>query len=225
MTELSNDRVEYPSVPFVNGMRSNNSIFLTMDKTMDYIPIVSTASNLIDIFNKAVFIPVLSKTPYISNYITSARGNSYTWYIQNEKSYVQCFLLLIPILGILLVTLGGYVGSYLDERTRQKAEEKRTKKLAEEKKQTEAIALQEQNATKPEATKSKKPEIIEELDINSQISINNIDNKEILPPEEKQVSSQNLPRKNDSNEFFEKGSGKVINPWLFILYPEVDWSV
>lgn len=66
------------------------------DRVCDYIPLVSSLTNLVDIFQKCV---ILSS----KNRIT-IENNHYYEYLK-DKSYARCIILLIPILGNIIVAI------------------------------------------------------------------------------------------------------------------------
>jgi TPR repeat protein len=74
-----------------------NKILIYLDIAFDYIPVVSSISNLIEIFLKATVVP--------KNKI-AARDHYYT-HLQ-EKHYKRCLVLLIPVIGNIKVALNDY---------------------------------------------------------------------------------------------------------------------
>lgn len=86
-------------------------ILVTADRVCDYIPFVSTVTNLVDLFQKYVTIPIACRTVTVQNrYFTHL----------NKKSFSQCIMLLIPGLNV-LVSLHKHFKK--QEKTQQKAEE------------------------------------------------------------------------------------------------------
>jgi Leucine rich repeat len=77
-------------------MQINNcsNIFIAFDIKTEFIPIVSTFSNLTNIFQKIYIIPCLRKT--------AINNNHYYTYLKN-KSFMRCCTLLFPIIGNLAV--------------------------------------------------------------------------------------------------------------------------
>jgi tetratricopeptide (TPR) repeat protein len=70
------------------------------DKICDYIPVVSSATNLIDLFQKAVFIPQMNPN--------EIKQNQY-YDVMNNKSVWRCLcLLLFPGLSNLVVAISDY---------------------------------------------------------------------------------------------------------------------
>ncbi|MBF8262750.1 MAG: Uncharacterized protein HW387_415 [Parachlamydiales bacterium] len=65
-----------------------------VDRMLDYIPILSTATNLVFLFQKCVVIPLMTE-----NAILKSRYYSHI----NQKSFVRCIVLLIPVLGNIVV--------------------------------------------------------------------------------------------------------------------------
>lgn len=64
------------------------------DRYCDYVPILSTATNFIDLFQKCVVLPFLNQSTIESNH--------YFKHLQ-QKSFLRCVLLMIPVLGNILV--------------------------------------------------------------------------------------------------------------------------
>lgn len=64
------------------------------DQVCDYIPFVSTVSNLIDLFQKYVVLPFLQQD--------TINASRYYQHLQ-QKSFLRCFALIIPILGNIIV--------------------------------------------------------------------------------------------------------------------------
>ncbi|MCB1112325.1 MAG: DUF4116 domain-containing protein [Chlamydiales bacterium] len=76
-------------------MRIEN-FFIAADQAADYIPVVSTVSNLVDLFQKTVVISNMKPTT-----IEKAHYFSHL----NKKSKTRCAVLLIPVLGNLAVAI------------------------------------------------------------------------------------------------------------------------
>src|SRR5579862_2483553 len=66
------------------------NFFVKVDNFCDYLPYVSTVTNLFDLFSKYVFLPVLEESNIINI--------SYSIHLK-EKSLSRCVLLLFPFLG------------------------------------------------------------------------------------------------------------------------------
>jgi hypothetical protein len=71
-----------------------NNFFIKTDILCDYIPVLSTLSNLTVLFQKSVVIPNLSAP--------TTQNNRYFTHIK-DKSFTRCVILLIPLLGNILV--------------------------------------------------------------------------------------------------------------------------
>lgn len=69
---------------------------IKIDNTCDYIPVVSTITNLFDIFQKTVILPFLTED--------KIRKNSYFTHLSN-KSILRSIVLLIPGIGNIYVGL------------------------------------------------------------------------------------------------------------------------
>ena len=67
-----------------------SEILICLDKTADYVPIVSSVTNLVDLFQK--FLIHLDINQKIVN------KNCYYTYL-NSKRFVRCVILLIPVIG------------------------------------------------------------------------------------------------------------------------------
>ncbi|NGY95796.1 MULTISPECIES: DUF4116 domain-containing protein [unclassified Neochlamydia] len=67
---------------------------LSIDRGADYIPIVSTVTNLVDIFQKVVVLPFKQKE--------NISKNVYYTHL-DQKSFRRCLILLVPVLGNILV--------------------------------------------------------------------------------------------------------------------------
>jgi|GEM_PF-5152313 len=67
-----------------------NTLAIQADKACDYIPFISTATTIINIFQKCVILPLM-------NLCHIEKGNYYE-YLDN-KSFTRCFWLLIPGIG------------------------------------------------------------------------------------------------------------------------------
>jgi hypothetical protein len=71
-----------------------NNFFVKADNLCDYIPTVSTLSNLIDLFQKYVILP------FISN---QTIDNSHYYTHLKNKSILRSIVLLIPVIGNVIV--------------------------------------------------------------------------------------------------------------------------
>lgn len=75
-------------------VNSCSPVLIKTDKTLDYIPVLSTFANLIDIFQKCVLLPLLSKN--------AIEKNHYYKHL-SHKDFSRCMTLLVPILGNILI--------------------------------------------------------------------------------------------------------------------------
>ena len=75
-------------------MNSISHFLVKADHFCDYIPFVSSVTNLIDIFQKCVIVPLMDKSQI-------AASHYYTHL--NQKSFSRCFLFIIPIIGNIIV--------------------------------------------------------------------------------------------------------------------------
>ena len=78
---------------------SKGGFFVIVDKASDYLPCVSTVSNLIDLFQKCVVLPFMDKQ-------TIANNHYYTYL--KEKTVGRCFILLIPGIGNIIIQYYDY---------------------------------------------------------------------------------------------------------------------
>lgn len=72
-----------------------NNIYSNIDKQIDYIPILSTITNLVNITGKLTTSTLSQETIEKSSYLMHL----------NEKSYARCVLSLIPFLGNIAILL------------------------------------------------------------------------------------------------------------------------
>ena len=84
-------------------VQSNEDIRIRMDKVCDYIPGVSTITNMVDLVGKAVLSRTASdSTVYTNHYYTHIK----------TKSILRCIVLCVPVLGNILVGLfKGFFGA------------------------------------------------------------------------------------------------------------------
>jgi len=76
-------------------MEVSSSRMLThIDMFFDYVPFISTVTNIVNIFQKFLIIPFIDK-----DYL---KESHYFFHIQN-KGLFRCVLLIVPILGNLIV--------------------------------------------------------------------------------------------------------------------------
>lgn len=71
-----------------------DNFFVKTDIILDYVPVVSTATNLIDLFQKTVVFPFVSDEDIAASH--------YFKYI-NEKDAFRCLTLLVPVIGNIAV--------------------------------------------------------------------------------------------------------------------------
>ncbi len=79
------------------NIRGFSSFLIKADQICDFVPVLSTANNLIDLFIKTIVLPKLGPE--------ETRPNHYYTHL-DKKTFTRCTLLLIPILGQILVYLG-----------------------------------------------------------------------------------------------------------------------
>jgi len=66
-------------------------ILVKIDAVCDYIPFVSTITNLVDLFQKSVILPIMERS--------GKNKNRYYKYL-NKKSFPRCVILLVPGVNI-----------------------------------------------------------------------------------------------------------------------------
>ena len=77
-----------------------NNFLVIADNTCDYVPFISTANNLIDLFLKCVVLPFLSREEIASSH----------YYTHLEmKSIFRCVVLLIPVIGNIIVGIYDFI--------------------------------------------------------------------------------------------------------------------
>ena len=76
------------------SMNNVKNFLLKTDRFCDYVPVVSSITNLVILFQKCIVLPLIDKTTIASNY--------HYKYI-NEKSFARCFWLVIPVIGNIIV--------------------------------------------------------------------------------------------------------------------------
>lgn len=69
---------------------------VTVNNFCDYVPVLSTASNLVDLFQKYIVFPFVDTN-------TLQQSRYYTHVM--EKSSLRCILLLFPVIGNVFVFL------------------------------------------------------------------------------------------------------------------------
>lgn len=83
-----------------------NNALVRIDQICDYVPIASTITNLVDIFEKCAFSGCCSSE--------SINSNRYFSHI-NDKSILRCVILLVPILGNIIVGIYDLIQSHQAE--------------------------------------------------------------------------------------------------------------
>ncbi|HEY4832303.1 MAG TPA: hypothetical protein VIH61_07070 [Waddliaceae bacterium] len=96
-------------------MNDISNLLVKIDHFCDYIPLVSSVTNLVDLFQKCVVLPFMDKTTIVSNH--------YYKHI-NEKSFVRCFLLVIPVIGNIIIGICVFSKKKHDDDTIENLKEK-----------------------------------------------------------------------------------------------------
>lgn len=73
---------------------SNVSALVRLDVMTDYLPVASTVTNLVDLFQKVLVLPFLEKS-----YLDSSHYYTHL----DSKSFARCVILLVPVIGNLFV--------------------------------------------------------------------------------------------------------------------------
>ena len=66
------------------------SFLVKADRVCDYVPLLSSVSNLVDLFQKCVVLPLMDKETIESNH--------YFKHL-DQKSFLRCLVLVIPVFG------------------------------------------------------------------------------------------------------------------------------
>ncbi|MCX6990779.1 MAG: hypothetical protein NTX49_06945 [Chlamydiae bacterium] len=80
-----------------------NTLAIGADKGCDYIPFVSTATTIINIFQKCVILPLMN--------LRHIKKGKYFEYLDN-KSMTRCLWLLVPIIGNLISKVLGTMDAH-----------------------------------------------------------------------------------------------------------------
>jgi len=80
----------------VNNVYTN---LVIADNVCDYIPAVSTLSNLTDLFQKCLVLSFMSDQTIVNNH--------YYTHLKN-KSFLRCIVLLIPVIGNIIVGINDF---------------------------------------------------------------------------------------------------------------------
>ena len=80
------------------------AILAEIDSTCDYIPLVSTATNMIVLFNKGVF-----------QFLPEEIAKNRYWTHINDKELSRCLILLVPVLGNIYIIVTDYF-NYLEDQ-------------------------------------------------------------------------------------------------------------
>jgi hypothetical protein len=75
-------------------MNTVSNFLVKTDCLCDYVPLVSSATNLVDLFQKCVVLPLMDKSKIAS---------SHYYKHLDQKSFFRCFLLVIPVVGNIIV--------------------------------------------------------------------------------------------------------------------------
>ncbi|MBS4168597.1 NACHT domain-containing protein [Parachlamydia sp. AcF125] len=83
-------------------MDINASFLLKADRVSDYIPAISTITNLIDLFQKCVMLSFKQKA-------SISKSHYYTYL--KQKNFSRCIVLLLPVIGNILVAIYDFAKS------------------------------------------------------------------------------------------------------------------
>ena len=93
-------------------INSVNDFFVIADSICDYIPLVSTVSNLIDLFQKNVILSFIDKgTINDSHYFTHLKG----------KLDLRCVVLLIPLIGNIVIGIYDFANRKYNDKNQMLA--------------------------------------------------------------------------------------------------------
>src|SRR5579864_2135951 len=79
---------------------SCSNLLVTADNICSYVPLLSTVTNLVDIFQKCVVLPRMNQENI---------WNSYYYTHLDQKSFARCITLLVPILGNIIIAIYDFV--------------------------------------------------------------------------------------------------------------------
>ncbi|MGR3951565.1 MAG: hypothetical protein QRY74_01400 [Chlamydia sp.] len=103
---------------------SISNLLIISDTYLDYIPIVSTVTNLINIIQKCIILPILAP---------AIRKNRYYKHIDTKK-FAHCLFLLVPIIGNIAIPL-------IKRKLEQDKKREQERYQAEEKQRQQNIAI------------------------------------------------------------------------------------
>ncbi len=103
---------------------SISNLLIISDTYLDYIPIVSTVTNLINIIQKCIVLPILAP---------AIRKNRYYKHIDTKK-FAHCLFLLIPVIGNIAIPL-------IKRKLEQNKKREQERHQAEEKQRQQNIAV------------------------------------------------------------------------------------
>ena len=93
-----------------------SNILIVIDKTADYVPIVSSITNLVDLFQKCIIhLGIKQKTVSNSHYYTHI----------NSKKAVRCVILLIPVIGNVSIGIFDYKNNKYKNNKKSQKQKKR----------------------------------------------------------------------------------------------------
>jgi hypothetical protein len=91
-----------------------NNALIWIDRACDYVPVVSTITNLVDIFEKCAFSGCCSSK--------SINSNRYFSHV-NDKSSLRCVVLLVPILGNIIVGINDLIQNQKNEKIERECQD------------------------------------------------------------------------------------------------------
>lgn len=86
---------------------SVNNSFVKANNVCDYIPAVSTLSNLADLFQKCVVLPFINNQTIVNSH--------YYTHLKN-KPVLRCIVLLIPVIGNIIVGIYDFANRKYNDR-------------------------------------------------------------------------------------------------------------
>ncbi|MBS4168371.1 hypothetical protein [Parachlamydia sp. AcF125] len=83
-------------------LTNNTSFLLKADQISDYVPVISTVTNLVALFQKSVVFSLKQK---------AAISESHYYSYLQQKSFSRCLVLLIPVIGNIMVGIYDFAKS------------------------------------------------------------------------------------------------------------------
>src|SRR4051812_42583375 len=88
-------------------VNSIGNSLVKIDNICDYIPVASTVNNLINLFQKCVVLPLTER---------ASIANSHYYTHLQQKSFLRCIFLLIPVLGNIIIGIYDFANMKYSDR-------------------------------------------------------------------------------------------------------------